>query len=168
MRAVRQNVAVAMAVVAVATWLGSASSAAPRTGPGQTDPARGHTVQASTWVQLVRQPVWEGPIPYVATFPALGSIPDGRLQWMELPGPDLGNFELRFMKAGRSTAECGNPAAVVTLRPGHCLMASELAALYGSSAPSLPITFVACVGASAASAPDSVLIRVAYTYTTRD
>jgi hypothetical protein len=52
------------------------------------------------------------------------------------------------VKAGHSTAECGNPSAVVTLGEGQTTTAAQLSAIFGTATPSFstmsPLAAVAC------------------------
>jgi hypothetical protein len=109
-------------------------------------------------VTLFRQQIFVGPIPYVGQFPAYGSPPKGYVTSID---NTTGRYTLRFLKQGRSSQECDNPDAVVVLRPGGCLMGADLAAVYGTNTPYLPVVFVACIQ-EPAQAPDLVVIRVQY------
>ena len=81
----------------------------------------------------------------------------------EISIPKTGNpteFVARFVKKGRSTNECNNPNAVVTLAPGEAATPSQLNELYGSSSPSGPIKFLACVGT--VKPIDRFLVQITY------
>jgi hypothetical protein len=122
-----------------------------------TNSAWAATETKTVW--LYPQEVWQGPVPYVGTFPA-GTI-NGHLQSVRFPGQTAASG-LYLVKLGHSTAECGNIDAVVPLLPNQSTTQSNLQSLYGSTTPVLPVTFVACVGAS--ETPGSVFITVTYDF----
>lgn len=116
--------------------------------------------QATVTIQLVRQPIFEGSIPYVSRFPTVGSI-NGNLIRVTNPSP---NIILRFPKRGHNTAECNIDADVISLGTGAATSTQDLSQIFGSGSPRLPVTFVCCV-VTVGQAPDSVLLSVTYSYT---
>jgi hypothetical protein len=116
--------------------------------------------QATVTIQLVRQPVFEGSIPYGSRFPTLGSI-NGNLIRVTNPSP---NITLRFPKLNHTTANGNIAADVISLGTGAATSTQELSQIFGSGSPSLPVTFVSCV-ITAGPVPDSVLLSVMYSYT---
>lgn len=109
-------------------------------------------------VPLTRQTVSEGHIPYLGRFPTAGNLPSGTLREVSLNSAWPALF---FVKPGRSTAECGDPDAVVLLAPGTSLTATEMTELYGAATPDLPIVFLACAQATA-TLYDSIPIQITY------
>lgn len=108
---------------------------------------------------------WTGPIPYTATF---GAGISGRLERITLDS-SLGNIPYRitqvyFPKQGYTTADCNNPSATVDLSPGDSTTAAQLRAIYGSSAPALPVTIAACYGGLNPTPLPNFPIKVGYTY----
>ncbi|HEX3801220.1 MAG TPA: hypothetical protein VHV75_00110 [Solirubrobacteraceae bacterium] len=108
-------------------------------------------------VTLTEQPVEEGFVPYAAGFGGGVGAANETLQSITNP---LGNAAILFVKPGHGTNDCDQSSAVVTLGPFGTLSGAGLASLYGSATPSLPITFVACVVASAN--VSSIPLRIVY------
>jgi len=108
---------------------------------------------------LTRQIVYEGFIPYLGRFPTAGNLPSGTLRKVSLHSAWPA---LLFVKPGRSTADCGDPNAVVLLAPGTSLTAAEMTELYGAETPDLPIVFLACLGQATPTLYDSIPIRLTY------
>jgi hypothetical protein len=99
-------------------------------------------------VSMLRQDVWEGPIPYLGTFPALGVVQPGRvLQIRVLPSSSVAT--VLFVKPGRSTQECANPDAVVPVDSGSTTTPEQMTAIFGQAEPRFstfsPIRFAGCV-----------------------
>jgi hypothetical protein len=113
-------------------------------------------------VYLQPQPIYQGNIPYVARFPAFGDS-NGTLKAVSLPEQYYGELVVRFVKPGRSTAECTDPTAVVDLREGKSLSAQDMQTLFGAATPGLPVVFVACVGKSPFGSVTPVLLNVTWT-----
>lgn len=117
-------------------------------------------IEASAYIKLTKQSVYEGFVPYVGSFPSLGSI-NGKLTMLEVPS---GNLGLAIVKMGHSTAECNNRNAVISLWPGSCTTPRQMAEIFGSETPSLPAGIVACVIQPDNSVRDYVLLKVFYKY----
>jgi len=110
-------------------------------------------------VQLLRQIVYEGPVPYVGSFPTGGGLlPAGNLIQVR---STHWNPTLYFVKPGKSTADCNDPDAVIPLNTNSALSSSDMEMLYGSATPRLPIVFLAC---AAATTPllDAIPINITY------
>jgi Fibronectin type III domain len=98
-------------------------------------------------VDLIRQIILEGPIPYTAVYPAFGN-PFNAVVTKISSNPGAGSL-LQFVKPNFTTADCGNQDAVVILeQQGGTLDPDEIEEIYGTPTPSLPIYFVACGGPS--------------------
>ncbi|MCP3889377.1 MAG: hypothetical protein GY781_13340 [Gammaproteobacteria bacterium] len=96
-------------------------------------------------VQLQRQDIVQGNIPYTGRFPTIGQLPSGILKNVRsITGYPL----LSFVKPGRSTEDCNQANAVVRLNPGNELSPANIKTLFGSKTPALPVYFNACAGAS--------------------
>ncbi len=108
-------------------------------------------------VYLRAQPVVQGFIPYLGSFGGGYTSYPGTLQSVTNP---YGNVALSFVKPGHSTTECANPSAVVPLGPGATMTADQRIAAFGSSTPTLPVTFLACV--TAASNVNTVALNISY------
>jgi hypothetical protein len=107
-------------------------------------------------VPLSAQPVTQGWVPYLGSF---GGGTRGRLLSVQNASQTA---TLLFVKPGRSTTQCGDPSATVPVPPRAQMTAEQLKALYGSSAPALPVTFLACLTTPA---PQSIsLTHVNITY----
>ena len=116
-------------------------------------------------IQLFQQTVFEGPIPYVTTYPPVGFL-TGNLTQIKIPSPDPGISYVSFIKVRHSTEECNNPDAVVTLRPGESTTPNTLAEIFGVASPAFPVSFIACIGVPQGQPlPTSVAITITYTYT---
>lgn len=113
-------------------------------------------------IYLKVQPVYEGPRPFVATWPAFGTL-SGQLTKIEIPKNFGQTYQVHFVKPGYSTAECAtNPDATVMLASGQTSTSNQLSEIFGTSKPKFPLTFLACIGATQGSVPDSVGIRITY------
>jgi hypothetical protein len=105
------------------------------------------------------QPIIQGFRPFVARFPAIGSL-QGVLKEISNPNSSV---TLLFVKAGRNTTECHKPDAVVALAPGETLKEDDLQKIFNSKTPGLPVYFVACVASAIANSPLAINIRYRYT-----
>lgn len=113
-------------------------------------------------IYLKVQPVFEGPRPFVATWPAFGTL-SGQLTKIEIPKNFGQTYQVHFVKPGHSTEECAtNPDATVMLVSGQTSTSSQLSEIFGTSQPKFPLTFLACIGATQGSVPDSVGIKITY------
>ena len=95
-------------------------------------------------------------------WPAGGFI-NGHLKKISIPSVASKTLYVKFPKLGRSTADCDNPSAVVTLADGQSSSTSQLEAIFGSEQPKFPLTFVACVGVSSGTVGNRVAINITYT-----
>jgi len=138
---------------------------------GESPPS--NEVQATTpnvaetdTVQLRRQIIVEGPVPYVGKFPEIGVVPPGRLLRLRLPPLGFPDVALAFVKRGHSTQECNNPSAVVVIGEGQTTTPAQLREIYGVDEPKFtthaPIPFVACYRTTNPTAPllQSVTIEI--------
>ncbi|MCI5207580.1 MAG: hypothetical protein D3910_02030 [Candidatus Electrothrix sp. ATG2] len=103
------------------------------------------TTEKTFTVQLARQDIFEGYIPYTGRFPTIGPLPRGILKKVRSV---TGYPSLSFVKSGYSTRDCNQANAVVRLAPGKELSPAKMKRLFGSKTPALPVYFVACSGAS--------------------
>jgi hypothetical protein len=122
----------------------------PEPEPEPTEPAP-EPEPTTRPVTLQRQSIpGPGPIPYRGEFPDFGVVPPGRLTQIRVPQVGPSDLEVRFVKHGRSTAECNNPAAVVVVREGQSTTPEMVNAIFGVSEPRFsttsPLVFTACVG----------------------
>jgi hypothetical protein len=92
------------------------------------------------------QPVTSGYQPFTGVF---GGGINGTLRKIQNPTSDVG---VKFVKPGKSTADCGNNDAVVYLAPGATMTPDQMKAAFGLAQPSLQqqLRFVACVVSSRA------------------
>jgi hypothetical protein len=128
-------------VVTVTAWDHYGSSG-DDSAKARTKPAADAKPEDMTFdLRLIRQIVYEGHIPYLGRFPTAGYLPSGTLRKVSLGSTFPA---LLFVKPGESTADCGDPNAVVLLAPGNSLTAAEMTELFGSETPDLPIVFLAC------------------------
>jgi Fungal fucose-specific lectin len=115
-------------------------------------------------VDLVRQVIVEGFIPYVGQFPLIGVTPSGRLLRIRLPQVGFPDLALAFVKHGQSTANCGDPGAVVVLAEGQTTTTTQLAEIFGASEPRFstgnPLFFIACLSQTGGSLPNFVRIEI--------
>ena len=146
-------------MVTVLAWDYYGKSSESGAGEARTMPAPDAEPEDKTFtLELTRQLVVEGHIPYVGRFPTAGNLPSGTLRKVSLHSAWPALF---FVKPGRSTAECGDPAAVIVLAPGSSLTAAEMTELFGAETPDLPIVFVACAQATP-TLYDWIPIRITY------
>ena len=95
-------------------------------------------------VGLNAQPIVQGYIPFLGYF---GGNVRGTLTKVTNP---FSSVAVMFVKPNRSTNDCGNPSAVVPLSPSKTMTSDEMKAAFGTSAPRLPVTFLACAASSTA------------------
>lgn len=93
-------------------------------------------------VALSPQPVVQGFIPFAGSF---GGGTQGKL--LTVQNASDANT-LRFVKPGKSTADCASADATITVAPRASLTADQLKTLYGSATPRLPVNFLACVSST--------------------
>jgi len=124
-----------------------------------------HTQTATQTIELFQQPIFEGSIPYISTFPPIGFI-TGNLQKISIPSPEPGITSVSFVKLNHSTLECGsNPDAVITLTPGQSTTPTMLTQLFGAASPAFPVHFTACIAIPLGQpVPTNVAITITYTY----
>jgi hypothetical protein len=115
--------------------------------------------QETVPLDLVRQEIVEGPIPYLGRFPAFGTTRPGHLVQIRVPQSGPTDIAVLFVKAGRSTQECNNPSAVVQINEGQATTPAQITAIFGVAQPRFstlqPLNFVACLAA-----PPGVLLNV--------
>jgi len=117
-------------------------------------------------VQLRREVIVQGPVPYAGKFPAFGVIPAGRLLRLRLPQLGFPDVALAFVKRGHSTQECNDPSAVVVIGEGQTTTPAQLKEIYGVDEPRFttlaPLPFLACYRTTNPSAPlpDFVTIEI--------
>ena len=123
-------------------------------------------VEETRTVSLERQIIVQGNVPYLGAFPSFGVVPKGHLLRIRVPGTGLPNLALAFVKRGHSTAECGNPSAVVVLSEGQTSTPQQLTDIFGVSEPEFtaldPVTFLACIALDPPTSPlpDRVMIEI--------
>jgi hypothetical protein len=117
-------------------------------------------------VQLRREVIVQGPVPYAGKFPVFGIVPAGRLLRMRLPQLGFPDVALAFVKRGHSTQECNNPSAVVVIGEGQTTTPAQLREIYGVDEPRFtthaPIPFIACYRTTNPSSPlpDPITIEI--------
>jgi len=104
-----------------------------------------YAVRSAT-VTLRASSVEEGWVPYSASFGGGVGVQGETLRGITNPFNDV---TILFVRNGHNTNQCGESSAVVALGPSATLGGSQLAAVYGSATPPLPINIVACIVASA-------------------
>lgn len=111
-------------------------------------------------VNLQRENVYSGPIPYLGSFPTNGGpLPAGNLTSVQSAHV---NPTLYFVKPGHATSECEDSDAVIVLEANNELSSDDMETLYGSPTPELPITFLTCAGATP-NLPNWIPINITYT-----
>src|SRR5688500_3436685 len=99
-------------------------------------------------VNLRREIIVQGPIPYAGKFPPFGIVPAGRLLRIRIPAVGFPNLALAFVKRGHSTQECNDASAVVVIGEGQTTTPAQLMEIYGVVEPEFttlaPIPFIAC------------------------
>ncbi len=100
----------------------------------------------STTVTLRASSAEEGFVPFSASFGGGVGVQGETLRGITNP---FNNVAILFVKNGHDTNQCDESGAVVALGPSATLGGAQLAAVYGSATPPLPINIVACVVASA-------------------
>jgi hypothetical protein len=77
--------------------------------------------------------------------------------------PNIG-AEALFLKPGRSSSDCHDPAAVVALGRGETLTEADMREVFGDDEPRLPVRFRACITTVAAT-PATVDLDIKYVRT---
>jgi hypothetical protein len=107
------------------------------------------TVEEKRTVNLTRQDTVEGFIPYLGKFPQGGVVPKGRLLRLRVPQIGSPDLAVAFVKRGSTTANCGNPSAVVVIGEGQTTSPEQMIDIFGESEPKFtiqnPVFFVTCV-----------------------
>jgi hypothetical protein len=107
------------------------------------------TVEEKRTVDLTRQDTVEGFIPYLGKFPEGGVVPKGRLLRIRVPQIGSSDLAVAFVKRDSTTANCGNPGAVVVLGEGQTSSSEQMRDIFGESELEFtiqnPIFFVACI-----------------------
>ncbi|TDW69313.1 hypothetical protein [Kribbella pratensis] len=87
--------------------------------------------------QFDQQPPDNGFAAYAGSWPhPILALPAGHVIQLTYPVVGTPDSTLLFVKAGHTTAECGDPSAVVALREGvGSLTAPQLAAIFGTTRP---------------------------------
>jgi len=98
-------------------------------------------VPQSFSVAMSAQQVIQGWVPYLGSFPAIGTS-NGKLLTVQNSSQ---NATLFFVKPGKSTINCGDSNATVGVAPRATMTADQMKTLYGSATPRLPINFLACI-----------------------
>jgi Fibronectin type III domain len=116
-------------------------------------------------VNLQRQEVIQGFVPYLGKYPPFGNVPPGRLLQIRVPESGLQDTAISFVKQlGHSTTECGNPNAVVVVIEGETTSPEKMTAIFGVPQPKYsslnPVLFVACVAKPPGQFPDLVDIEI--------
>jgi hypothetical protein len=122
----------------------------------------GSNTDKTAQVVLIGQDVYQGPRPYAATWPAVGFV-KGHLKKIKIMDWGLQSLWVHFLKPGKTTLECGNPSATVTLKDGETSTPAQLQEIFGTSQPKLPVTFIACITVSSQPGPDKVFTTITYT-----
>lgn len=114
-------------------------------------------------VDLQREQVTMGFVPYRGLFPAGGVVNTGRLLKIQFPPVGPSDRLLLFPKRTKTTANCGVPGDVVVLEEGGDLSGKDLEEIFGVIEPEFstlsPLTLIACLS-SPGSAPPFVTVRL--------
>lgn len=94
----------------------------------------------SASVGLAAQQITEGWVPYSA--PRYGQNTRGNLLSIQNASQTA---TLLFVKPGKSTTDCSDPAATVAVAPRANMTADQMKTVYNSATPSFPIDFLACL-----------------------
>ena len=96
-----------------------------------------------------------GNIWYGGTFPP---VPITSGSAVKITNPN--GFLMGFPTAGNTTDDCNDTSKTILLGPGGALSSAQMAAIYGTSQPRLPIGIVACAAANPP--PTTVLVTVTH------
>lgn len=139
----------------------TSSNQVEATTPNEAAPNEEETVT----LQLARQNIVQGFVPYLGEFPKLGTS-RGRLRRIKVPQVGLSDDDLvvRFVKLGHSTLECGNSDALVAIAENQSTTPAQVKSIFGVEEPKFDtfnhLVFVACVGVVGATAPNNVDIEL--------
>ena len=119
-------------------------------------------------VELQREDVVMGFIPYLGRFPAGGVVRTGHLLNIHFPSVGPTDRALIFPKRGKSTASCGSQADVVVLAEGGGLEGDDIREIFGVAEPEFstltPLVFVACL-TTPGLPPPFVTVRITVRFT---
>ena len=120
----------------------------------QPDPV-GTVRDASVYMKA--QPPVQGFVPFLGSYGGGGT----KAVLTKVTNPSNGAV-LFFIRPGRSSSECGNPAAVIRLDPGRAMTADQMKAIWSSATPSLAtaVPFLACAATQASLVAVNVQYRV--------
>jgi hypothetical protein len=114
-------------------------------------------------VDLERQTITMGFIPYRGVFPLGGIVRKGRLLKIHFPSVGIKDRLLLFPKRGKTTGNCGAIGDVIVLEEGGDLTGDRLQEIFGTAEPEFsalsPLIFLACLS-SPGSAPPFVTIKI--------
>ncbi|GAA1959808.1 hypothetical protein GCM10009838_15210 [Catenulispora subtropica] len=82
---------------------------------------------------LTQQQTVNGFIPFTGKFPPTGITQPGKVLSITYPGSGFPAPTLLFVKSGHTTAECGNPSAVIALPQGQTTTAAQMSAIFGTA-----------------------------------
>jgi hypothetical protein len=119
-------------------------------------------VQTATATVRLLPPLFpEGPIQYLATFPATPPFDGTLLEIANAEHPE----PIHFVKDGFTARDCTAPAATLPLGPGAATTPADLVAIFGAETPVFPVVFVACLPADTppADLPAQIPITIRYT-----
>lgn len=115
----------------------------PNSNPTPTPTAAPSTVT----LNLIKQPVVSGPIPFAGQFPPFGTTQPGKVLSITYPAAGHAFTSVELLKRGFRSSDCDNPNAVVVLNPGQTTTPDQLTALYGTAttfSTTAPFQAVAC------------------------
>jgi hypothetical protein len=107
-------------------------------------------------VGLSSQQITQGWVPYLGTF---GQNTRGNLLSVQNASQ---NGTLMFVKPGKSTNDCSDPAATVRVAPRANMTADQMKTLYSSATPRLPIAFLACLTTPTTQTVSLTFINITY------
>jgi hypothetical protein len=123
-----------------------------------------HFGTRTTTVFLARQSAaLPGPAYFVRRF---GVGFSGRLRSVTHVTSVVPNIDAQalFLKPGRSSSDCHDPAAVVALSRGKTLTKAQMREVFGDDEPRLPVRFAACISTVAAT-PTTLDLNIKYVRT---
>jgi hypothetical protein len=120
-----------------------------------------HGIQKFTF-QLQLVPVFQGPLPYAAQFPAPGLTLTPGMTLISLTNVNPLAVGLVTISTGHTTAQCfSDPKATVVLTQNGTTSPDNIQSIFGAKQPALPVNVVACIAAGA-QAPGFISLTATY------
>lgn len=107
-------------------------------------------------VAMSAQQITQGWVPYLGSF---GQNTQGNLLTVQNASQSA---TLLFVKPGKSTNNCSDPNATISVAPRATMTADQMKTLYGSATPRLAINFLACLTTPTSQSISLTFLNITY------